>query len=211
MHPNGHKPAPASSDPTDNMSRVDGNPTDGTWMTKAELAAVRRISIASADRLIRCQGWRKHPGNDGRARVLVPSDWAMSRGSDPTDDPRHNPTDKPPARAADHADDPTDSVAGPTDITRAVSALEAAVAGLREQLGRAEGRADRAEATAVTERERADALRTQLEAAREEARAATAQIAQAEAEADAAELRQADDARKARGRLRRAWDGWRGR
>ncbi len=42
------------------------------WMTKAELATARGISVESADRLIRRQGWRKVPGNDGRARVLVP-------------------------------------------------------------------------------------------------------------------------------------------
>jgi hypothetical protein len=66
------------------------------------------------------------------------------------------------------------------------------------------------------ERMRADGLKglleaTQLELA--EQRALTDQADDARQEAhDAAEaLRQADEARKARGRLRRAWDGWRGR
>ena len=63
-------PTDSESDPTDN----------GVWMTKAQLAAVRRIGPASADRLIRRQGWRKEPGNDGRARVFVPLTWAQSRG-----------------------------------------------------------------------------------------------------------------------------------
>jgi hypothetical protein len=120
---------------------------------------------------------------------------------------------------------------------RAWTAGEAAGV-LREQVARLEQRieaertrADRSEASAANERQdfldaesrtrqELDGIRQRLEQAeqgREEAAAElhrqveAAQIAQAEAEADAAELRQADDARKARGRLRRAWDGWRGR
>lgn len=55
--------------------------TDGTWLTKAEIARVRGITIASAYRLIRRQGWRRQPGNDGKIRVLVPSDWANGHGA----------------------------------------------------------------------------------------------------------------------------------
>jgi hypothetical protein len=53
------------------------------WMTKAEQqAGVRRICIASAYRLIRRKGWRRQPGNDGRVRVLVPSEALLTcRGS----------------------------------------------------------------------------------------------------------------------------------
>jgi hypothetical protein len=61
----------------------------------------------------------------------------------------------------------------------------------------------------------ADELRGQLETARQLASAAetaaeAAQIAQSEAEADAAELRQADAARKGRGRMARLRAAWRG-
>jgi chromosome segregation ATPase len=120
---------------------------------------------------------------------------------------------------------------------RAWAAGEAAGA-LREQVARLElhieaerARADRAEASVANERQdfldaesrtrrELDAIRQRLEQAERGREAAAeelqrqveaAQIAQAEAEADAAELRQVDDARKARGRLRRTWDGWRGR
>ena len=48
---------------------------DGVWMTKAELAALRRISSGSANRLIRGQRWARQRGNDGRTRVLVPKPW----------------------------------------------------------------------------------------------------------------------------------------
>jgi hypothetical protein len=74
----------------------------------------------------------------------------------------------------------------------------------------------RAEQGEETERSRADAINAQLEATQEELAGqraltdAARQDAQAVQEAAAA-LRRADDARKARGRLRRAWDGWRGR
>ena len=63
-------------------------------------------------------------------------------------------------------------------------------------------RADRAEKSLEYERSRADALRDRLEAAK-------AELQQAQQTAEA--LRQADAERKAMGRLRRAWDGWKGR
>jgi len=50
--------------------------SDSVWMTKAEFAAARRISIGSANRLIRQRRWQRQPGDDGRIRVLVPRLWA---------------------------------------------------------------------------------------------------------------------------------------
>ena len=76
------------------------------------MTPVRRISVASADRLIRRQGWRKYPGNDGRARVFVPRTWA---------EPSRNGATDAPAR------DPTDVASDPTDISSAISALERAI------------------------------------------------------------------------------------
>ena len=106
-----------------------GASEDGVWMTKAELAAVRRISVASADRLIRRQRWRKQRGNDGRARVLVPADWAEPRKGEPTDKFSGNPTDAAdrPTDAADRH--PTD---GPTDISHQIRALTVALDAIRE-------------------------------------------------------------------------------
>ena len=68
----------------------------------------------------------------------------------------------------------------------------------------------------TAERERADATNALLEATQEElaGQRALTDAARQDAQAVqewAAELRQAEGARKARGRLRRAWDGWRGR
>ena len=41
-------------------------------MTYAELADMRRISAASAERLVRRKGWVRTTGNDGVVRVLIP-------------------------------------------------------------------------------------------------------------------------------------------
>lgn len=41
-------------------------------MTYSELASVRGITQRSAEQLVRRNGWRRLPGNDGRTRVEVP-------------------------------------------------------------------------------------------------------------------------------------------
>jgi hypothetical protein len=122
-----------------------------------------------------------------------------------------------------------------------IATLRYLVDGMRSTVARAEDRATRADSRATEAEvrvvsleadlqekdaqladaaERTDRLEQDLAAARIIARAAqrAAQeaVEQARAEAQtaqdsAAALRQADEARKARGRLRRAWDGWRGR
>jgi hypothetical protein len=137
---------------------------DGRWLSKAELARVRQISSASADRLIRRQGWRKALGNDGRARVLVPLTWAEPRNA--------NPTDKA-------ASNPTDTLADPTDIRRIVSGFETAIAALRDRAEAAEARADRLEQARDAERARADRAEGEAAAMRraEQARGALGLLA----------------------------------
>jgi colicin import membrane protein len=156
MHPNGHTATALGQISTDMPSNGDQDPTDGIWMTKAQLAAVRRISVASADRLIRRQGWRKHPGNDGRARVLVPRIWAEPRHGRPTDVPHSEPPDqyRPPTDTP--AADPTDTQPNPTDKTFVISVLQAAVEAQSK-------RADRAEAEAESQAERATIAEEQRE------------------------------------------------
>jgi hypothetical protein len=73
----------------------------------------------------------------------------------------------------------------------------------------AEGRAEKAEAAVEGERSRADALRERLDIAERDL-AVVRHDAEAVQQA-AIELRRAEEARNARGRLRRAWDGWRRR
>ena len=135
MHPDGQERPALTGSPTDGTIGGERDPTDGIWMTKAQLAAVRRISVASADRLIRRQGWRKHPGNDGRARVLVPRTWAEPSRNGATDAPPSDPTDKTP-------DHPTDAASNPTDISSAINALERAIVASEKRADQAENRAN---------------------------------------------------------------------
>lgn len=151
---------------------------EGTWLTKAELARVRKISVASADRLIRRQGWRRQPGNDGRVRVFVPTDWATPGPRHPTDNQSPDPTDKQPS-------DPTDRLADPTNISAAITAFDAALATLREHSDRERDRADKAEVKAEAERARADRAEARMEAERERAERAEQGRAAADARADA--------------------------
>jgi len=48
-------------------------------MTYAELAESRRISVSSAERLVRRRHWRRQVGNDGVVRILVPLDDSQDR------------------------------------------------------------------------------------------------------------------------------------
>jgi hypothetical protein len=178
-----------------------GSDDGGRWLTKRELAAVRRISIGSADRLIRKQGWRRQPGNDGRVRALIPPDWLSPRYSeadsyDPTDQPPE-PTADPTTGAASPTSDPT---ADPT-VLAVLDALREAHAGEIERLtGAKDGEIARlTEALVRSEREiaaqrsradiliaRADGLRDQLTAV--EAKRTEAEQGRAEAEHDRAEV-----------------------
>ena len=59
----------------------------GRWLTVSELAAKRRISEASAGRLVRRNKWKRRTDADGRMSVLVPERTADTpnrpRGSQP--------------------------------------------------------------------------------------------------------------------------------
>ena len=178
----------------------------GRWVTLAELAAARGIDVPSAQRLVRRRQWRRQPGNDGKIRVLVPPD-----------ELKPNPNVRPDDRTDVPPDRPSDTIADiRADIMEVAQPLRDAIAVLRVQLDEAntrtvradvhaeqsEARAMRAEEAVAAERVRADVLRDRLESAQAELRRA-----QEGAEA----LRRAEAERRARGRLRRTWDGWRGR
>ena len=197
----------------------------GVWMTYEQLADARDIKRDGARRLAQRHRWRRHTGNDGFARVLVPPDWA-SATRDITGDV-----------APDKAKQPAvQSEAVAPDVAGVVAALQGAVDTLRQQLIRADARADelraeydhaRADAqearqevgtlrqAAAAERSRADALRERLDASEARARTAEQAAEQArqhvrEAEAVIAELRQADETRRGLGRWARLRTAWRG-
>jgi len=97
---------------------IDDAGDSGTWMTKAELAAARGISIESVERLMRRHRWRRQPGNDSRVRVLVPSDWMTPRDTDPPHRPPPLPIGDPPAH--------------PPPVRSDADAVETVLAALRE-------------------------------------------------------------------------------
>jgi hypothetical protein len=178
-------------------------PGDITWMSYAELGRSRGISAASAKRLSNRRRWRKQAGNDGTTRVAVPAAEAV----------------------------PRETVSGdvPGDISfyaRALAVLEAALMEANKradaaqvlaertlaEFGDANTRAERAEKRAEDLLTRIDELKAGQELmtdmhARELAAARQDVLAVQEW---AAELRQAQTERKARGlvaRLRAALRG----
>jgi type IV secretory pathway TrbL component len=175
-------------------------PLSGSWLSYTEAGERLGMSAEAVRTKARRAGWRRMPGNDGRTLVLVPG------GAD----------EQPPGRTPAHG--------------ALIETLREAIALLGEQLQAERSRADSDRAEIAAGRARADADRIEIvrlteNLAEKQAMAATAQaeLAEQRARADKAEqtvragqetaeaLRQADEARKARGRLRRAWDGWRGR
>ena len=112
-------------------------------------------------------------------------------------------------RRADAADTDRRAAQARADALQAEAALRDA------EVNAAAARADHAEAAAAGERARTDALRDRLDAMQAEREAAqtAAELARRhaqEAQDTAEALRQAEAARRARGRLRRAWAAWRG-
>src|SRR5262249_36765384 len=149
---------------------------EGTWLTKAELAARRAISIASATKLIRRSGWRRQPGNDGRVRVLVPWDHAGTSPEDAEPQTSHVP-----------GTEGRDTAAFETALTAIEAAHASEVSALRAQVDTSE------QARMATEQ--------QLRGALELADRSMAQLADTGARADrlerdlAAALAAADQAR----------------
>ena len=91
---------------------------DSRWMSYAELAETRRITTASAIRLVLRRGWRRQADNQGTMRALVPLKWSEPAAGKDVDPGGH--------------------------FSQAIAALEASVVALRERAELAE-RAVRAE------------------------------------------------------------------
>jgi hypothetical protein len=212
---------------------------EARWLTYNELAEIRRIDRHSAVKLVMRHGWRRQKDNRGALRILVPSEWALSK--DKGTDRKGPDSNLVPGIGTDTG----------TDISRAIIALETAVTSITARAEIAEKRAEAAESRVNQAETRADqAERALVEAQGRANQAETAQnrleneleaakIALGEAEADAAELstavqkaehdraaavaiadeavraaeelRQADAERKARGRWAWLKAAWQGR
>jgi chromosome segregation ATPase len=199
---------------------------DGRWLTYPELAAVRGIDKPSAIRLATRKKWRRQRDNHRVVRVLVPSEWLSPRYQS-MDRPIEQSRDRVTGRSMEQRDWDMDQSSNRTDFAAALAAIEAAhagevaalhgqIAGLKSAVDTATASLAEANAGRAQAEERASRaveLVANLEA---DGRTKDLQLAEAEQAARIAlgtveALRQAVEARKARGRLRRAWDGWRGR
>jgi hypothetical protein len=182
------------------------------WLSYAEFGRLRGVSAATARRMANRRRWPKLPGNDGTVRVAVPPEALAPRETQGETEAEMSRETVSPFHA------------------RALAALEAALMTLTGQLADAQAReaghaaevralrAQIAEAEAVRALARAEAQELRARVAEADMRlvAVEAEAGQARAEAQAAQdaldqVECASAARKARGRLRRAWDSWRGR
>ena len=120
-------------------------------MTYAELADIRRISVASAMRLVRRKNWARQTGNDGVVRVLVPLPAAGDRKQRKALLRGASEADKSDIRRGQARTSDRTSAA---DNRRTIAALESALVTLGEQLADLQQRLDAsdAERRAVQER-----------------------------------------------------------
>lgn len=190
---------------------------ENVWMTKAEFAAVRRISLGSAHRLIRQRRWERQPGDDGRTRILVPRHWAEVKV----------PHDAVAASAQPGAcltgSDGSEISSGDAgtlrrEVARLRAELETARSGRRAaELARDQERQDRVAAEQALSDARQEAERARETAANvgkaREAAAAEERAEQITRDAAFAQLRRLSEATAARraltrwARLRLAWRG----
>jgi hypothetical protein len=104
-------------------------------LTYAELAAIRGISRASAERLARRKRWPRQVGNDGIARVIVPL--AAVDGATPDNMADNHPSHQVP--------DKVNNVSGTT--TDIMGAIREVITPLAAALEHERARADRLEMT----------------------------------------------------------------
>jgi chromosome segregation ATPase len=132
----------------DTSSVSDDDMSDGTWMTYADLAALRGINHASAFKLALRRKWRRQKNNTGQMTVFVPSAW-----SDTSQDNAHDVSHQ------------AETFQAALVAVREAHASETAT--LREQLAVANSRADQA----VVDRRQVEARADQAEADRRQAEA----------------------------------------
>ena len=194
--------------PTDNRT---GQPTttDGVLrLTYSQIGKRLGMTADAARQLARRKGWsRTRPNRIGEPAVVSVPVSELSSEQPPAD--RRATDDEPPVNRPGEP-----SVAGSeppadnrrSDLSMAVETLRSAVEMLGQQLQAERHRVAAAEARAEAAKDAAESLRTthaaELAAAQEAARRRSRMPRRSGRQRTA---------RKARGRLRRAWDGWRGR
>jgi hypothetical protein len=137
--------------PSDNHSDMS---RDTVSLTYQELAARLGIDAQSARRRALRSGWHKTPGNDGRARVLVPVTVLPATGTtSATPPPAVLPAVAPTPEALSHLLSQVDEVG---ELRERLGRLEAEAAAMREALERERNAAFQSRAEAARERDRAE-------------------------------------------------------
>lgn len=159
-------------------------------MTYAEIEEALSLKPASARQLVRRQGWRRIPGNDGRTRIEIPFEEferALKRGVEAPVDAEETETDAPVESAVES---PLEG-ALVTALTSHIERLERALADSETALSAATAERDTERAAAVAAREEAliargalDVARVQLEAERERTAAADQRAEEVAADRD---------------------------
>ena len=185
---------------------------DGRWLTYDELAKMRGITKASAERLVLRSRWRRRRDNQRVVRILVPLD----------------------RLSGDVSDDASEDISG--DVLSDVSGISAAfetaleaiseahageVSALRERAEVAERRADAADTDRRIAQARADHAESRAQEAEQCRDLANARADELQHDLDAARrwaqdaaqaadaMRHADAERRSRGRLARLRAAWR--
>jgi hypothetical protein len=171
----------------------DRPPMPEEWLTYRDIGARLGLNVEAVRTRVRRAGWRTQPGNDGRTRVLVPVEVFV----------------EPVRPDEDRVNDQADRTGDLTGLVALLTASEARVSRLEKQLEAERDRVNEARSEAVRLRGEIADLTAQTDRARQ---ASTEAEQAARIATDALNVaRRAEEARKGRGRLRRAWDGWRGR
>jgi hypothetical protein len=165
------------------------------WMSYADIAVARGVSVESATRMVRRKRWRRQPGNGATILVAVPL-------AELTRTERRTKIALPGQPALPSPGSPPGQKGLPSpDIEGVVRGFEAALSVLSEQLAAERKRADNERARATT----AEADRDRVEMERDRLLASHDRLA-VEVEA----LKRADATRRAAGRLTRLKTAWRG-
>ena len=162
------------------------------WLTYREIGARLGLNVEAVRTRVRRAGWRTQPGNDGRARVLVP-DRAFV---------------EPVGQSSDRVNDGVNKTGDLSGLVALLTAAEARISRLEKQV---EAERDRVnEARSEVDRLRGEVTDLTARADRAEQASTLADAARQEAVQATEALRRADADRKARGLLARLRAAWRG-
>jgi hypothetical protein len=126
-----------------------------TWMTYTEIAEAFGIGSDSARNLVRRKRWTRQMGNDGLARIGVPTDQIPTKADSPTSAPSEPPIDGATDAPTDEAPGDIGALVALEVLREHIGRLEAEIVSLKDECARERARAAQVDAlTAILEIER---------------------------------------------------------